>query len=186
MTELRQRKTEGAKAQTAASGAGDAAEKYIDAVGSMAPKTFQPYLKQSVPYARMVAEFIEAAIPVIESLRVLLVDLWASLQPYKPDLLFPAVLGLVMCFFGGCFVTLIAAAEAYNMCSHATVKKCFGDLSSEFRNCHESNKKDDKVCFTLINVIFRIHQSETVPICCWSTYDAFLTNSQFIHNSCRE
>ena len=167
MTELRQRKTEGSNAQKGAPGAGDTAEKYVDAVTSMAPKTFQPYIKQSAPYVRMVAEFIEAAIPVIESLRVLLVEIWKSLAPYKPDLLFPAVIGLIMCFFGGCFVTLIAAAEAYNMCSHETVKKCFGDLFTEFRNCHESNKKDDKVLVStfFMTIMNRLHGRTEVYVC---------------------
>ena len=43
-------------------------------------------------------------------------QLWDKIQPYQPKLLFPAFFGLIICFFGGDFLTLIAAIEAYKMC----------------------------------------------------------------------
>ena len=146
MSEMRQRKAEGAKAEGEVTpSAADKAEKYVEAVSSMAPKSLKPYLSQAGPAARAVANFIEASIPVIERIRLFLVDVWTFLKPYKPDLLLPAVTGLIMCFFGGFFLTLIAAGEAYHLCSHPTVMKSFGDLYNEFENCNEINKKDDKV-----------------------------------------
>ena len=147
MSELRQRKAEGAKAEgeVATPSAGDTAEKYVEAVSSMAPKSLKPYLSQAGPVARWIAEFIQASIPVIDRIRLFFVDVWTFLKPYKPDLLLPALTGVIMCFFGGFFLTLIAAAEAYHLCSHPTVMKSFGDLYSEFENCIVINKKDDKV-----------------------------------------
>lgn len=146
MSELRQRKTEGARAQgDVTPSAADTAEKYAAAVSSMAPNLLKPYLSQAVPVARKIAELVEASIPIIRRIRLFLLDVWTFLKPYKPDLLLPAMTGLVMCFFGGYFLTLIAAAEAYHQCSHETVVRCFGDLYSEFENCKETNKKDDKV-----------------------------------------
>lgn len=145
MTELRQRKPEGAKSAPVTTTAGDTAQKYVEAVATMAPAQLKPFLAQAVPAARMIAELIEASIPIINKIRLLLVDIWIFLKPYKPDLLLPALTGIIMCFFGGYFLTLIAAAEAYHMCSHETIMRCFGDLFSEYESCNKSNKEDDKV-----------------------------------------
>ena len=38
---------------------------------------------------------------------------YATLKPYHPELLAPALMGFIMCFFGGSYMTLIAAFEAY-------------------------------------------------------------------------
>ena len=147
MAELRQRKQESKESNDSnvVTSAGDTAEKYVDAVSSVAPAQLKPYLKQALPFVRQFAELIEASIPVLNQIWMFLLAVWKFLKPYKPDLLLPAFTGIIMCFFGGYFVTLIAAAEAYKMCSHETIMRCFEDLSSEFDACHKSNKEDDKV-----------------------------------------
>lgn len=147
-TELRQRKPDASKQQDAEKNTttiGDTAEKYVDALGVMAPDQLKPYFKAAVPFARIIAEIVQACIPIIAQLRSVLIEIWIYLKPYKPELLFPAFFGLILCFFGGSFVTLIAAAEAYKMCSHETIMKCIEDLTVEFNLVLESNNLDDKV-----------------------------------------
>lgn len=146
MTELRQRKTDISKEGEAKNpSVGDTAERYVDAARTMAPELLQPYIKAMVPVARIIAEGVQASIPILVEIHSMLVKLWAALKPYKPELLYPAFFGIVLCFFGGSFVTLIAAAEAYNMCSHETIMKCIHDLSAEFDAFLIHNEKDDKV-----------------------------------------
>ena len=146
-TELRQRKPqEGDKIQEIdRTSIGDTAEKYVEALGVMAPDTLKPYFKAVAPFARLIAEILQACIPIIAQLRAVLIEIWIYLKPYKPELLFPAFCGLILCFFGGSFVTLIAAAEAYKMCSHETMVKCVDDLTVEFNLVCDLNSKDDKV-----------------------------------------
>lgn len=143
-SELRQRKpVSGEVNKKTPSVLGDKTEKYVETIGTLAPAQLKPYLTQAIPYIRIAAEFVEASIPILEQFRLFLLDLWVILKPYKPELLLPAFLGFIMCFFGGSFVTLIAAAEAYKMCSHEHLMKCIGQLSSEFKAAYDSNKEDD-------------------------------------------
>jgi hypothetical protein len=144
-SELRQRKPASAAAgdKKSPSVMGDKTEKYVESISSMAPAQLKPYITQAIPYVRIAAEYVEAAIPILEKIRLFLLDMWVIAKPYKPELLLPAFIGFVMCFFGGSFVTLIAAAEAYKMCCHESLMKAIADLSGEIKNVSDSNKEDD-------------------------------------------
>jgi hypothetical protein len=48
-----------------------------------------------------------------------------------------------MCFFGGSFLTLIAAAEAYRICGYETTLKCIQELKTDFEIVLKENKEDD-------------------------------------------
>ena len=137
---LRQRK----KPSTESS-IGETTEKYAESLSTMAPSQIKPYLIQAIPYVRMTAEFIESTIPLLEVARNFLVETWVKMKPYKPELLFPAFAGFILCFFGGSFFTLIAAVEAYRMCSHDQIDKCVKDLITDFNAFCVANKDDDKV-----------------------------------------
>ena len=115
------------------------------AISASLPASAQPYVAMSVPYVKALAAFIEASIPVLNALRIQALALWEVLSPYKPELLLPAFAGLILVFFGGEFLTLIAAVEAYKMCSHETMVKCVHDLTTDFTKFYEANKLDDKV-----------------------------------------
>ena len=135
MSEIRQRKKQSESSTTVDSVAAS--------VTAMAPAGVKPYIALGVPYVKVLAEFIEASIPFLNSLRVQALALWTILSPYKPELLLPACCGLILVFFGGEFLTLIAAVEAYKMCSHETMVKCVQDLTTDFTTFYEANKKDD-------------------------------------------
>lgn len=73
----------------------------------------QPYIAKVAPILGQVAEIIEKLIPFAVLAYNKLLEFWAFLQPYNPQLLAPALCGFILCFFGGSYLTLIAAAEAY-------------------------------------------------------------------------
>jgi hypothetical protein len=50
-----------------------------------------------------------------------------------------------LCFFGGEFVLLIAAVEAYRSTGWESTLKCITDLYTDFNAVAEASKKDDKV-----------------------------------------
>eukprot|EP01032_Pedospumella_encystans_P019808 gene19809-22515_t len=63
----------------------------------------------------------------------LAIELYVWLKPYKPELLLPSFAGLIMCFFGGSFVTTIAAAEAYRLVGYDSTMECVRSLMEDFQ-----------------------------------------------------
>lgn len=70
-----------------------------------------------------------------------LAALYARAEPYRPDLLLPSLIGLVMCFFGGSYMTLIAAVEAYRMCGWESSADCLAMLYRDFEAIKAANDK---------------------------------------------
>jgi hypothetical protein len=50
-----------------------------------------------------IADVVEKMIPVMIMIYNKIVEFWVKISPYHPELLAPAVMGLVMCFFGGVY-----------------------------------------------------------------------------------
>ena len=62
-----------------------------------------------------------------------------------PITLMEALTGLVTCFFGGMFPTLIAASEAFTQAGWDTTRRALEDLYDEALAIAEESKKDDAV-----------------------------------------
>lgn len=82
---------------------------------------------------------------LMEIILELVIEIWVILKPYKPELLLPSFAGLIMCFFGGSFVTLIAAAEAYRMVGYDSTKECLYSLIEDFQNVLQVAEQDAAV-----------------------------------------
>jgi len=120
-------------------------EKYVNTLSDYAPKQFQPQIQKAAPFIGQAVQKLEELIPVIHAYYLKALELWKKLEPYKPDLLIPSFIGLIMCFFGGSFLTLIAAVEAYRICGYETTLNCINTLISDFEKVVQANKKDDEV-----------------------------------------
>jgi hypothetical protein len=107
------------------------------------PAQVRPYLKQAAPHIGKLVQKIEDAIPFIYKLYLLALEYWEKLRPYKPELLIPSLVGFVMCFFGGSYLTLIAAVEAYRMVGFDATYNCIVMLIEDFKKIVEATKKDD-------------------------------------------
>jgi hypothetical protein len=68
-------------------------------------------------------------------------EFWERLSPYHPELLAPAFMGLVMCFFGGSYMTLIAAVEAYRQTGWESTYNCVMDLYHDFQKVRAASQK---------------------------------------------
>jgi hypothetical protein len=121
------------------------AMKYMSLAIDNSPKQVQPYLKKVSPAVLQLIDLIEKLTPIVEKLYAKAMELWAKIEPYKPHLLAPAFMGFVMCFFGGSFLTLIAAVEAFNMCGYESTLACINMLIEDFQIVIKENEKDDKV-----------------------------------------
>jgi len=70
---------------------------------------------------------------------------YRSIEKYHPEEYAIMVFGLVLAFFGGNFVALIAAAEAFKMCGWETTKRCLLALYDDYKIVKEVSDKDDLV-----------------------------------------
>lgn len=69
--------------------------------------------------------------------------MYETLAPLHLECLVPTLLGIVLCFFGGHFVLLIAAAEAYRVTGWETTRACALELYKDLYAVKEASKKDD-------------------------------------------
>ena len=81
------------------------------------PEAFKPYLAKVAPVVRTAVKYTNEVIApkAVELYQKGCVFYDANLKKYGLESLLPALFGLIICFYGGTFVTLIAAGEAYRM-----------------------------------------------------------------------
>lgn len=142
---LRHRKQSGSASESRSSSTEETVKSYLSAIEGTAPPKLKPYLEAIAPFVVGTASWVEATIPFIH----LAYDNWCALvvklEPYRLDLLLPGVIGLIMCFFGGSYMTLIAACEAYRMVGLESQMRCVKDLNEDWRLFLVANKEDDNV-----------------------------------------
>lgn len=113
------------------------------AESSQCPKPVAPYLVKAAPFIAKGVQAFEDSIPFFQRLIAIALEYWEKLKPYKPELLIPSFVGLIMCFFGGTYLTVIAAWEAFMMCGYESTKNSALALISDFEKVIEASKKDD-------------------------------------------
>lgn len=102
-----------------------------------------PLQKYVAPGVEKAFDLLEKLIPHIQKAIEKAQELWIKLQPYKPELLFPSLVGLVLCFFGGSFLTLIAAVEAFRLSSYEPLLEAATVLYDDFKKVWDANEKDN-------------------------------------------
>ena len=90
-------------------------------------------LVQAAPYISTIQAFCRATIPYVEMAHSKCVEAAEYAAPYRLDLLLPALIGTVLCFFGGTFVTLIAAVEAYRQLGYTESVNAINNITDDWR-----------------------------------------------------
>jgi len=121
----------------------DLTKAYMTKLGESVP-SLKPYIAQAIPYAVSTVTCCEALVPLAHTSYEKLCEASVLVEPYRLDLLVPAVAGLIMCFFGGTFCTLIAAIEAYRMVGWEHQCKLANDLLTDFKAFAVVSQADDK------------------------------------------
>jgi hypothetical protein len=103
----------------------------------------EPLQKYVAPGVQKGFELLTKLIPHLQMIWAKLNEFWVKLQPYKPELLGPGLMGLIMCFFGGSFLTLIAAYEAFKLTSSQTIVDNCTLLWEDFQKVRDANEKDN-------------------------------------------
>lgn len=125
---------------------GEQVERYVIAFSEKIPKPLEkviPFVVKAAPMVGMVVDLMNKSIPYFIMAWHKYLELKKELAPYRLELLLPSFLGFIMCFFGGTFVTLIAAFEAYRMSAWPHTRQCIQSLYEDFKLFNEANKKDD-------------------------------------------
>mmetsp|Transcript_27805 Transcript_27805/g.71581 ORF Transcript_27805/g.71581 Transcript_27805/m.71581 type:complete len:330 (+) Transcript_27805:79-1068(+) len=110
---------------------------------SEAVKKVQEVLKQMQPFLQKAANAYNVVEPYLEKGWTLAVKGWEKLQPYHPEEFIPIIIGLVMIFYGGTFMTLIACIEAYRVFGWKDTEASVKLLVSNFKRAREANEKDN-------------------------------------------
>lgn len=142
---LRHRKQSESRDEDDTSKTSETVKHYLNSIESTAPPKLKPYLEAIAPYVVGTATFVEALIPLIHLMYEKMMAFVKQMEPYRLDLLLPGFIGFILCFFGGSYVTLIAAAEAYRQVGLEAQLRCIKDLSEDWTTFMAANKEDDKV-----------------------------------------
>lgn len=115
----------------------------IDGAAKLVPEDYKPYVEMLKPAVEPVFNIIHMLIPYVFMIGSLLKDVWEKAQPYHPQELGGAFLGLLMVFFGGTYVTTIAAVEAFRQCGWERTEKHLKILFANYEKAAAASKKDD-------------------------------------------
>lgn len=117
---------------------------FIEEAGNRLPQ-YKKQIDAVGPVLVKIADAVDASYPYCVQGYKKGVQLWELAQPYNPQRFFPLLLGFSMCFFGGSFVTLIAAVEAVRL---SVWERLWAGLQVLYKNytiAEEQSKKDDEV-----------------------------------------
>lgn len=109
------------------------------------PEGLKPYIDKVQPWVRDANKTFQTIIipKAVELYQSSAAYYDRSLAQYNLDSLVPALLGLVVCFCGGTFVTLIAAAEAYRLTGWKPTFEALSVLRANAEKAIAATKKDD-------------------------------------------
>jgi hypothetical protein len=116
----------------------------LDDAAERAPPQYAGYIRAVKPAVVGAANFCDAAFPYVVMAYHFLCNVWKQLEPYNPEQFFPLIAGLAMCFFGGSYLTLIAAVEAVRLSVWDRLYAALQVLYKNYKLAQEANKKDNQ------------------------------------------
>eukprot|EP00933_Yihiella_yeosuensis_P014642 TRINITY_DN13046_c1_g1_i2.p1 TRINITY_DN13046_c1_g1~~TRINITY_DN13046_c1_g1_i2.p1 ORF type:complete len:390 (+),score=56.84 TRINITY_DN13046_c1_g1_i2:83-1171(+) len=118
--------------------------KFLDVAASMAT-TQTPRLAEAVKQLKPLLDILITVVGYIGEVYYTIYSSAYNIYTMLPQYEFEALVGLVLCFFGGFYVTLIAAVEAFRtMGGHALYDE-MEYISSQVSLVWEANKEDQQV-----------------------------------------
>ena len=114
----------------------------IDAAVSKLPGSVKPAAEALAPALGAGANLLIALLPYLEMLWNAIYQGYLVVQPYEG--LQTAIIGFVYLFFGGSFMTTIAAWEAFKMCGYNETKRHVLTLYDSYQVAKAASHKDDE------------------------------------------
>lgn len=112
-----------------------AVDKAAAAVGPFIA-TIMPVVEKAKELAFVVGPYVEQAFDAGHKA-------YAVIEPYHPEEWIPAIIGFILCFYGGAFCTTIAAVEAFRLCGYETSKAAVNKLYDQYKTAAVASEKDD-------------------------------------------
>ena len=116
----------------------------MDEAGNRLPK-YKPYIEAATPYVVGAADAVDRAYPYAVVAYAKAKEGYALLQPYHPEQYLPLATGLIMCFFGGSYLTIIATIECVRLGVWQRLYTGLKILYENYLKAEEASKKDDAV-----------------------------------------
>lgn len=116
-----------------------------DEIAKFVPQSVGVYVKKAGPYIDKAGHLLNVWFPVVAALWNKSIVLYRAIEKYHPEEYVPMAFGLVLAFFGGNFIALIAAVEAFKLCGWEITKRCLLALYGDYLVVKEASDKDDLV-----------------------------------------
>lgn len=104
---------------------------------------------QVAPIFQVIGTIIETMRPFIDILTSIANNIWQALQPYHPEDLAFALYGLILVFYGGIFMTLVASFEAAHQFGWRRIRIACSALHREWVRVRIALERDNKVSYQL-------------------------------------
>jgi len=108
------------------------------------PQWVKRYIKKAEPMIPIVAQVLRIIAGVTNGIVNAVFPLLTAAKANKFDVYLPAIIGVIMVFYGGSFMFLIAAVEAYRISGWELTEKCLKDLYRNYANAAAADAKDDE------------------------------------------
>ena len=104
------------------------------------PPSLAVLVNQGAPYVLKACEVLGAVAPIYWRAGRAVYDLYHFL----PVDLIQAVIGLILCFFGGAYCTTIAAVEAFNLAGWSTTRDALEEIYEDVVRIREAHEEDER------------------------------------------
>ena len=116
----------------------------MDSLSERFPK-YKPHIDKATPILVKAGDLLDNAYPYMRRAYFTGEQYWEKLQPYNPAQFSPLILGLIICFFGGSYLTLIAAIECVRLVVWQRMFAAFKVLVENYNAAYEASKRDDLI-----------------------------------------
>ena len=116
----------------------------LDSIAKLAPTEYAEYVTKLKPVVEPVFDVLYAILPYFALAGTKMNVAWEMAQPYHPEELGTALLGLLMVFFGGTYLTTIAAFEAFRQCGWERTERHLRILFQNYAKAKIAFAKDDE------------------------------------------
>lgn len=102
--------------------------------------------ESAAPIFVALATVVDVVEPIADKISEAISVVWKALEPYNPEDLFVALYGLLLVFFGGVYMTLVASFEAAHIFGWDRIKLAGAALYHEWTKARAAFERDNKVC----------------------------------------
>jgi hypothetical protein len=125
----------------AGGGGGSSTEEMLAEAIKVLPEAVQGPATSAIPIVVAILGALQACIPYLAQGWDLCVKVYEFVEPYEG--LQQMLFGFVLVFFGGTYITTIAAWEAFKMCGYDKTRACLTELYKSYLVAKEASDKDD-------------------------------------------